>query len=174
VPIFLVIINANPMSGWAPPLLVSLSVIFSITLLGWGFHHRENDCIKVPKSWPARSGYFTLLDGKLCGAASGKWSLSQMENLIYLFDNMAIETSYLDETGVRHELNFRVKFDRNADITFTDFLAFYKWYYDLFAAMPNTAAVLEHIKQQSSPDVPHRHFHIQFPLNPSIPPVNGD
>lgn len=156
-------------SWWLHRIFFLGCAAFFITLALWGFHERQNDWIKVPKkNLTLRGGYFVLLASKLCVATPGRYSRKEMKNLIYLFDGMEVETSFLDERGVRHELNFRVHFSSRWPIS-DHATGFYRWYQELHAKMPNTDAVLEHLRENKTPLL----FKIEFPINPTIPALNA-
>ena len=149
-------------------LMFPIIIMLGITGLGWSGSRPDDYWIKMPKARLARSGYFTLRNRRLCPAPTGKWSNKEKANLIFLFNGMEIETSFLDERGVRHELNFRVHFTALND-TPDQFSTFYHWYHELHVKMPNADAVFEHMKTGKDASL----FRIEFPINLTIPAINA-
>jgi len=150
-------------------LMFPIIIAIALTLLSWSSCCSDDYWIKVPKTRLEGSKYLTLLNGKLCPATPGRWSREEMSELFFLYDGMAMEISFLDERGVRHELNFRVHFSAANPAT-EDFAKFYQWYYELHVKMPNADAVFEHMKGGNAQPMI---FRIEFPINPTIPAINA-
>ena len=150
-------------------LMFLLIIAIAITGFGWSCCRLDDYWIKVPKTRLTGSKYLAILNGKIYPATSGRWSREEMSELFFLYDGMTMKTSFLDERGVRHELNFRVHF-RAVNPETEDFAKFYQWYYELHVKMLDTNAVFEHMKEGNAQPLV---FRIEFPINPTVPAINN-
>lgn len=135
---------------------------------------RKDLCwVKIPdlEVWETRALralYLVLDGGQLKVAPSSRiYTQKTQTNLLYIFDNMLIRTSFIDSDGIMRHLHFYVRFDTGLNLKFEHFLAFYSWYHDLHQAMPDKEAVFQRMRAQSAIDAPI--FRIEFPANDSIP-----